>query len=214
MGTKESATERGQQLRFECYKQNNPDECQRLGQYLEIFRDFEKAGKVFKYNCDQNRYGKSCFQYAEYLMNGQGGVEKNEEEALTKFEQSCQLDYLPGCHNVGAVAAASPDKNFNNTDKGIEHLELACSKSFIPSCELLLEFYFHGYQNIKKDMSKAFKCAEKLCDLGSPRGCINLGVFYKNGDGGVEKDPEMTKKYFAKAKKLAEGSAEKNDCNC
>ena len=41
--------------------------------YDAIRRDFEKAAKLHKKNCDDSAYGESCFIYGQYSMIGRGG---------------------------------------------------------------------------------------------------------------------------------------------
>lgn len=47
-----------------------------------------------------------------------------------------------------------------------------------------------------KNYSKAFKFAQKACDLNNAAGCSNLGYFYGNGQG-VEKDFFKAKEYLS-----------------
>lgn len=45
-----------------------PIVCQLLGDYLEtIENDRDKAARIFKDNCDERNFGRSCYKYAAYL---------------------------------------------------------------------------------------------------------------------------------------------------
>lgn len=47
--------------------------CDLLGRYLQtVDRDYEKANKVFKENCDARKFGQSCTSYAQNQLNGRG----------------------------------------------------------------------------------------------------------------------------------------------
>ncbi|CAN8009898.1 unnamed protein product, partial [Ixodes pacificus] len=63
----------GIEYRFECFKEKKPDGCHRLADYLEaIKKEFDKALDVYRTNCDDNKYGKSCFKYGNYKLIGKG----------------------------------------------------------------------------------------------------------------------------------------------
>lgn len=47
--------------------------CHRLADFLEaVKKEFEMAATIFKTNCDNNKYGHSCFKYGNYKMVGRG----------------------------------------------------------------------------------------------------------------------------------------------
>lgn len=58
----------------------------------------------------------------------------------------------------------------------------------------------------KQDFSKAKKYFEKACDLKYGRGCNNLGVLYRDGQG-VEKNLTKAAQYVSKACKLGDQEA-------
>lgn len=42
--------------------------CQLLGDYLEtIENNPDKAAKIYKENCDERNFGRSCYKYASYI---------------------------------------------------------------------------------------------------------------------------------------------------
>lgn len=42
--------------------------CQLLGDYLEtIENNPDKAAKIYKENCDERNFGRSCYKYASYM---------------------------------------------------------------------------------------------------------------------------------------------------
>lgn len=80
----------GIEYRFGCYSEKKPEGekiqnfvifsainfvsvCHLLGDYLEsIKKDFEKASKVYRSNCDDYGYGKSCLKFGHYSFLGKG----------------------------------------------------------------------------------------------------------------------------------------------
>jgi len=58
----------GIEYRFGCFSEKDPQICQLLGDYLEtIENNPDKAAKIFKDNCDEHNFGRSCYKYASYL---------------------------------------------------------------------------------------------------------------------------------------------------
>ncbi|MFP6249328.1 tetratricopeptide repeat protein [Helicobacter pylori] len=58
----------------------------------------------------------------------------------------------------------------------------------------------------KQDFSKARKYFERACGLNNGRGCNNLGVLYRDGQG-VEKNLTKADQYISKACKLGDQEA-------
>ncbi len=56
----------------------------------------------------------------------------------------------------------------------------------------------------KQDFSKARKYFERACGLNNGRGCNNLGVLYRDGQG-VEKNLTKAAQFYSKACELKEG---------
>lgn len=60
--------------------------CHLLGDYLEaIKKDYEKAVKIYKNNCDAFNFPKSCVKYGNYLATGKG-MPKPDHEKVSCFE--------------------------------------------------------------------------------------------------------------------------------
>lgn len=75
-----------------------------LGDYLEaIKRDFKKAAKVYKNNCDEFNYGKSCSKYGSYLVFGRGVDKPDKKAAYEYFEKGCKLECLESCFKQGLL---------------------------------------------------------------------------------------------------------------
>jgi hypothetical protein len=64
---------------FQCYGEKQPDGCYRLANYYEnVKNDYEEATALHKQNCDQNKYERSCYQYAVARATGRGMYRTNE----------------------------------------------------------------------------------------------------------------------------------------
>lgn len=52
--------------------------CHLLGDYLEaVKKDYEKAAKIYKNNCDELNFGKSCYKFGNYTLLGKGREVEN-----------------------------------------------------------------------------------------------------------------------------------------
>ncbi|XP_017298491.1 cytochrome c oxidase assembly factor 7 homolog [Diaphorina citri] len=108
----------GIEYRFGCYSEKNPDACHLLGDFLDaIQKDPEKAMKVYKANCDESGYGRSCFQYGRLLMRDKNFSDE-EKMTLTPpyFERGCQNNHAESCvmNGIGMLARAA-----GNTDTSL-----------------------------------------------------------------------------------------------
>lgn len=105
---KEYVENLGIEYRFGCYKEKKPEVCHLLADYLEaIKKDFSKAAKVFKSNCVDYNFGKSCLKYGNYALIGRGRDKSDPEEALKYFEKGCDLGDPTSCLHAGVLLTAT-----------------------------------------------------------------------------------------------------------
>lgn len=77
-----------------------------LGDYLEsIKKDFEKASKVYRSNCDDYGYSRSCLKYGNYSFLGKGksGTKGSAAEAYKYYERGCELKDADSCLHSGLI---------------------------------------------------------------------------------------------------------------
>ncbi|XP_046972628.1 cytochrome c oxidase assembly factor 7 homolog [Vanessa cardui] len=219
---KEFVENLGIEYRFGCYKEKKPEVCHLLADYLEaIKKDFDKAGKVYKSNCMEYNYGKSCLKYGNYALIGRGR-EKNDQEALRYFEKGCELNDPTSCLHAGLLLTATGPAITVQRDipKGYNYLKKSCDNNEAMACHYLAGMYLTGVPKnpkeynphnpeknanidflIKPDLKQAFQFAKRGCELGNVFACANVSLMYKKGDG-VEKNLDESKKYFEIAKSL------------
>lgn len=88
--------------------------CHLLGDYLEaIDKDFQKASRVYKTNCDDYKYPKSCYKYGAYSLLGKGVKKHDYKEAYNYFEKGCELNNPEACLHQGLLLVS------NNSSNGI-----------------------------------------------------------------------------------------------
>jgi len=211
---KEYLTNLGIEYRFGCFSEKNPEVCHLLGDYLEaIDKDFQKAARVYKTNCDDSQYAKSCHKYASYALLGKGVNKQDYKEAYNYFEKGCNLNNPDSCLHQGLLLVSKNESNGINTNilKGMELLEKACLRQNANACYYLSGMYISGVKKpnvkvkeyeklnkdsyeVKRDMKRAFKYTLDGCNLGHIYSCVNLSQMYSRGDG-VEKNAELAEKY-------------------
>ncbi|KAK3609060.1 hypothetical protein CHS0354_011325 [Potamilus streckersoni] len=189
------------EFNYQCNEDKLPNGCHRLGDLIELVRkDFTKAGMVYKMNCDEHKYGPSCYKYAQYNLAGRGR-EKNLEEGLKYHSIGCELGYTEACHIGGMLHMGSIVSDKSDPIKGADFLARACEKKYSDSCARLGESYLTGKKQFQQDKTKAFEYIKKACELENFIGCVNLSVMYKKGDG-VTQNFEMAEMFKQKAQTI------------
>ena len=191
----------GIEYRFQCYKEERPDGCHRLGDFFEAFRkDFAMARSVYDYNCEKHRYGHSCFKLGNYSMSGKA-CDVDMAAALRHHTTGCSAGYMPSCHNVALMYNLGKVDGKKDFVQSKQFLEKGCDGNNVPSCQLLSTYYITGKDGVPVDMEKAFKYAEKACNMGHMYACANLSQMYQKGDG-TTKNLELAQEYKTRAKQL------------
>ncbi|KAL1130440.1 hypothetical protein AAG570_011688 [Ranatra chinensis] len=199
----------GTEYRFGCYNEKKPEVCHLLGNYLEaISKDFDKAGKVYKSNCDDYNFAKSCLKTANYMVTGRGGFKASEEKGLEYYEKGCKLGDADSCFRCGLLNVLSGRKldSFKTYVKGIGQLQQSCEGgNHADACFHLSSIYIGPKDNSSKtvphDMRKAFEYGVRSCQLGNMFACANVSLMYRQGDG-VEKDQAKSESYRQRALEL------------
>ncbi|CAM9126580.1 unnamed protein product [Lampetra planeri] len=61
----------GVEYSFQCYKENDPEGCQRLADYLEgVKKNYESSAQVLKHNCENHGHAESCYKLGAYHVIG------------------------------------------------------------------------------------------------------------------------------------------------
>ncbi|CAG9809728.1 unnamed protein product [Chironomus riparius] len=223
---KEYVEKLGIEYRFGCYSEKKPDVCHLLGDYLEsIKKDFEKAGKVFRSNCDDYGYAKSCLKFGHYSFLGKGkasSVDKGDaKQAFQYYTKGCELNDADCCLHSGLIMISKTKPAIIERDitKGMEALTKSCKLNNGTACFYLSGMYISGvYKNddakktttpdpsefaVQKDMKKAFDFATKACELDNIYACANLSQMYMKGDG-IERNEKKAEQFKKKALEMQE----------
>lgn len=215
---KDYITNLGIEYRFGCYSEKKPEVCHLLADFLEaIKKDYEKAAKVYRHNCDEYKFGKSCLKYGGYSLIGKGNQKLDYPTAYSYFEKGCKLNETNSCFNQALLLVTKNDSFGIKQDvvKGMQLLEKACNAQNAMACYYLSGLHIAGAKNGKKigekgekndydvprNMEQAFHYALEGCKLGNMYSCANLSQMYAKGDG-VEKNVKLAEKYKARALEL------------
>lgn len=197
-----------------------------LGDYLEsIKKDFEKAGKVYRTNCDDFGYAKSCLKFGHYSFLGKGKTSSAEKgdpkQAFQYYTRGCELKDADCCLHSGLimVSKTKPALFERDVTKGMENLTKSCQMENGTACFYLSGMYISGVLKnddakksanpdpseflVQKDMKKAFEFATRACELNNVFACANLSQMYKKGDG-IEKNDIKADLFKKKALEMQE----------
>lgn len=197
----------GVEYSFQCYKEKDPEGCQRLADYLEgVKKNYESTAQVLKHNCETHGHGESCYKLGAYHVTGKGGVPECLKSAYSCFLRACNAGgkkSIDACHNVGLLAhdgrALGGESDANAAR---QYYEKACAGGFAPSCFNLSALYITGNSGgVAPDMTLALRYANRACELGHVYGCANASRMYKLGDG-TEKDEKKAEELKNRAKAL------------
>lgn len=200
--------------------------CHLLGDYLEsIKKDFEKASKVYRSNCDDYGYGKSCLKFGHYSFLGKGKASPNEKgdakQAYKYYERGCELKDPDCCLHSGLIMVSKTMSPSIERDvmKGFESLTKSCKMDNGTACFYLSGMHISGILKkektvntatataptpdtndflVQKDMKKAFDFAYRACELNNMYACANLSQMYMRGDG-TDKNEKKAEQFKKKA---------------
>ncbi|XP_077573752.1 cytochrome c oxidase assembly factor 7 [Stigmatopora nigra] len=198
----------GMEYSYQCYKEKDPEGCQRLADYMEgVKQNFEATAQVLKHNCETYNHAESCYKLGSYHAVGKGGVTECLKSAYSCFMRACDAGgkkSIDACHNVGLLAhdGRAMEGGTTDLDAARRYYEKACSAGFAPSCFNLSALYIEGNaKGLKPNMAAAFEYAKRACELGHVWGCANASRMCKLGEG-VEKDEKKAEELKNRAREL------------
>lgn len=119
-----------------------------IGEFLRNKEnDWQKASALFRVNCDDYGYAKSCLEYGNTVFTGikEKNIEGNPVEALKYFEKGCKLNSGDNCLNSGLLLV-SPKLEKSPIEQDLSKVRLQI-KEFLLSWQKA-SFYFPCDRNI------------------------------------------------------------------
>ena len=192
----------------------HPEACHHVGEYLAVVKNLHKqAFDTYDKNCNQQKFGPSCFNAAKLLLGGKG-VGQDDHQAARYFNLACKQKHRPACYHEGMLLYSSeipdnqdPNGPFTITRKqraAMSILEKNCEDGDSDSCHTIGSIYI---QNMAKaadrDPVKALKYFTMACEKNNnAKSCYNAAVMYKKGDGPVKPDPKLYEQFKEKTSRL------------
>ncbi|VDK20756.1 unnamed protein product [Anisakis simplex] len=208
----------GIEYRFGCYEEKRPESCQLLAEYMEAIEKNTKAAfQLFKSNCDQYDYPKSCYKYAMYLLAGKE-CEPSLKKMIEPLEKACEANIPGACRYLSLVYWNGEPDRVADSEKAEKFMKKACELEDSQACWLLSTWFMGPTQKfvhaspvknedksrigqLPRRMDLALEYGIRACDLQVPQSCANVGRMYKLGDG-IDKDPDKAKEFLEKAKAI------------
>ncbi|KAL3994825.1 Sel1 repeat family protein [Acanthocheilonema viteae] len=206
----------GIEYRFGCYEEKRPEMCQLLGEYMEaIDQNFKAAYNIFKTNCEEKGFPRSCFKYAMYLLAGRE-CEPSRKKMIEPLEKSCEANMPKGCRFLSLVHWNGEKDRKPNSELAEKYMKKACDLEDAEACWLLSTWYIgrdaefvtlgatkskHSSHlgELPRNIDLAIKYGIRACDFGCFQSCGNVSRLYSLGDG-IERDPVKAKLYLNKTK--------------
>ncbi|KAK9305838.1 hypothetical protein QLX08_003336 [Tetragonisca angustula] len=193
------------EYQFGCLSEKKPEVCHLLGDYYEsVKQNLKEAIKLYKKNCDEHNYGRSCAKYGDYKVMGRE-CEKDPVEAFKYMEKGCNQNDGRGCLHAGALALSDekidPVRG-NQVTLGMKYLKKACDMEVEKACFYLSGVYLNGIEGyVPKNMKEAYTLSLKCCELNNPYACVNLSIMHKKGDG-VQQSTELAQTFKTRADEI------------
>lgn len=180
---------------------------------------------MYKSNCDDYGYAKSCLKFGHYSFLGKGKSSRADKgdpaQAFKYYQKGCDLKDPDCCLHSGLimVSKSKPAPVERDVIKGMEALTQSCKMNNATACFYLSGMFISGVFKrddgkkptnpepsdflVQKDMKKAFEFATKACDLDNMYACANLSQMYMKGDG-TEKNEKKAEQFKKKALEMQE----------
>jgi cytochrome c oxidase assembly factor 7 len=189
-----------------------------------IKKDFEKASKVYRSNCDDYGYAKSCLKFGNYSILGKGKSSTTDKgdpkQAYNYYEKGCELKDPDCCLHSGLIMVSKtmPPSIKSDPLKGVDLLTKSCELNNGTACFYLSGMYINGVTKstdkskstqskdpsdivLLKDMKKAYEYGVKACDLNNMYACANVAQMFMRGDG-IAKDDKKAEFFKKKAQAM------------
>lgn len=193
------------EYQFGCLSEKNPEVCHLLGDYYEsIKQDYKAALNVYKKNCDDYKYGRSCTKYGGYRAIG-NECKQDFETAFKYMQRGCNYNDSRGCLHAGTLAVSKQKAKEPRKDQillGMEMLTKACDANEEKACFYLSGIFLNGIKDfVEANQKQAYLYSLKCCEFGNPYACANVSIMHKKGDG-VQQNDDLAKTFRTRAEEL------------
>jgi TPR repeat protein len=148
-------------------------------------------------------HASSCVDLGAHHLKGTG-VARSREQALSFYEQGCDLGSTFGCVQEALVLLAAEPKPEEVT-WARDLLTDACDKGSAVGCGNLGVLYGLG-RGVAKDLPRAVKLYEQACEAKEFSFCYALGLLHQSGTE-LPKDLKKATLYYERACSGGDGKA-------
>lgn len=130
-------------------------------------KDYEKAGKIYEKNCEENR-AWACASLGFLYEKGHLKILnlfESQNKAKELYLKACEGGNVRGCSGLGEMSFKS-----GNYEKAFEIFSKACSNDDGYACSRLAFLYQKGL-GIEASKAKAKEFNQKACNLGNKFSC-------------------------------------------
>lgn len=176
---------------------NDSQGCANLGSALMRIGDATRvpdALLAYERGC-KGGIALACHNAGKLLTKGTD-IERDLVRARPFIQRSCELDPV-FCAEEG-VGFAQGWYGPPDFDKAASLFQRACEAGGSEGCVSLSALMIQGKATSSGSPGIA-DLSKKACDLGHAQGCANYAILLRDGEHGVDKDPEASSKYFDKA---------------
>jgi TPR repeat protein len=160
-------------------------------------QDNDKAKSILQKGYDSGHseskgYYEGILQREEYL--------RHDAEAVQAVIQSADGGDVEARFQAAKYYENGATGLSKDNTKALEYLRLAADEGALVSAQVYLgNAYDYANLGLEEDDTKALEWYRRAADQGSEDGAFKLGEFYENGFGGLEKNIDTAKEYYAKA---------------
>ncbi len=140
--------------------------CYRLGNLNKDEKTLTKARKLFSKECSR---GKSCTNYANMLLKGEGGP-KSPFEATTTLAKQCSSGSVSGCYLLAEIWEKGENIK-KDLKKARKYFGFSCEKGSKVGCFKYGEMLENG-RGGPADKAEAKKFYKKACLKGYVKACM------------------------------------------
>jgi len=149
-------------------KKNHAMGCYRLGTINKDAKTLAKARKMFSKECNRGD-SKSCTNYANMLLKGEGGP-KSPYEATTTLAKQCSSGSVTGCFLLAEIWEKGENIKKDLT-KARKYFGFSCEKGSKVGCYRFASMIENGSGG-PADSEKAKKFYKKACLKGYVKACM------------------------------------------
>jgi TPR repeat protein len=162
--------------------------------------DHALAGRLFRKGCDLGD-GVSCWNLADFIKTGFGGLRKDKKEAKEMYERAARVFQYDCERGDGDACRALAEQYGSGKGVALDTAEMerlnqkGCDLGSPRACSDLAYAYSEGENGVRKDSKRAYEfkqrevvLLEKACNEGKTHECLEAAFVYKDGQTGVKAD--------------------------